>query len=352
MGLPTYRAVIVGLTGIGGARPTADRSQPVFHPNPPSHAAAYHHHPRTALTAVCDLRPEALEDFRQRWQDVWPDLRYYTDYDRMLAEQQPDLVSIATSDHAHADLCVAATQCGARAILCEKPIATTLADADRMIAAAAQRGVLLSIEHTRRWEPIFLQARQLVRSGELGAVRTMTAELFSPRAMLFRNGTHLIDLFGFFADHEPEWVVADLEDGFEDYTAYQGDGGRNPALEPYASAYIRYGGGIRAFYNSYKCAYPGSGFSLVCESGSVRVTDQGAQVTKGSSHAEFWTRDLVPGVFLQTRQLGAVAELIEVLEKGGVLVSPGEEARKALELTLAMLASHCRGNVRVNLPLT
>ncbi|MBM3276456.1 MAG: Gfo/Idh/MocA family oxidoreductase [Candidatus Handelsmanbacteria bacterium] len=350
MAQPPLRAVIVGLTGIGAARPASDPSQPIYHPTPPSHAAAYQHHPRTELVAVCDLRTAALEDFRQTWQDVWPNLHYYTDYALMLREQQPELVSIATSDHAHADVCVAATQSGARAILCEKPIATTLADADRMIGATAERGVLLSVEHTRRWDPLYLRVRQLLHSGELGPLRTMTAELFSPRAMLFRNGTHLIDLFSFFGEADPLWVVADLEDGFEDYRAYKGDGGRNPDLEPYASAYIRFAGGIRGFYNSYKAAYPGSGFSLVCEEGVVRMTDQGAQVSVGRSFTELWTRDLVPGTFLHTRQLGALAELVHVLEKGGTLISPGPEARKALALTLAMLESHCRGNIRVDLP--
>ncbi len=345
------RAVIVGLTGIGAARPTSDPAQPIFHPTPPSHAAAYQRHPRTQLVAVCDLRADALESFRRTWQDVWPDLRYYTDYALMLREQQPELISIATSDHAHADLCVAAAESGARAILCEKPIATTLADADRMIAAAAERGVLLSIEHTRRWDPLYLRVRQLLRSGELGPVRTMTAELFSPRAMLFRNGTHFIDLFSFFGEADPLWVVADLEDGFEDYREYKGDGGRNPDLEPYTSAYIRFAGGVRGFLNIYKATHPGSGFNILCDGGVVQVSDLGAKVTTGRSHSEFWTRDLVPGSFLQTRQLGALAELIHVLEEGGSLISPGPEARKALELTLAMLESHCRGNVRVQLPL-
>lgn len=351
MALPTYRAVIVGLTGIGAGRPTSDPALPVYHPNPPSHAAAYHHHPRTELVGVCDLRPETLEDFRRRWQDAWPDLRYYTDCGQMLKAEKPDLVSIATSDHAHAALCVAAAQSGARAILCEKPIATTLADADRMIEATAARGVLLSVEHTRRWDPLFLKARELVRSGELGPLRTIVAELFSPRAMLFRNGTHFIDLFNFFAGTDPLWVVAELEEGFAEYREYRGDGGRNPDLEPYASAYIRFAGNIRAFYNSYKTTYPGSSFTLTCEEASLYLTDQGARLTKGNSHRELWTRDLNPGAFLHTRQLGAVDELIHVLEKGGELISPGQEARKALELTLAMLASHCRGNARVDLPL-
>ena len=57
----TYRAALVGLTGIGAARPSA-------HPltaAPRSHAAAYFHHPRTDLVAVCDKNPAALDQFRE-----------------------------------------------------------------------------------------------------------------------------------------------------------------------------------------------------------------------------------------------------------------------------------------------
>ncbi|MBI2504402.1 MAG: Gfo/Idh/MocA family oxidoreductase [Candidatus Latescibacteria bacterium] len=351
MPLPTYRAAIVGLTGIGGARPATDPALPVYHPNPASHASAYHLHPRTELVGVCDLRQDALEAFRQRWQEVWPAMRYYTDFGRMLEEQKPDLVSIATSDHTHAGLTVAAAQCGARAILCEKPIATTLADADRMIEATQSRGVLLSVEHTRRWDPLFLKVRQLIHSGELGPLRTMVVELFTKRAMLFRNGTHLIDLFTFFAGTDPQWVVAELEEGFDDYSEYRGDGGRDPALEPYASAYIRFEGNIRAFFNSYKTAFPTSQCILTCEEGSIQISDQAARLAKGNSRHELWTREVSPDSFLHTRQLGAVDELVHVLEAGGDLISSGREARKTLELILAMLASHCRGNVRVDLPL-
>ena len=56
--------------------------------------------------------------------------------------------------------------------------------------------------------------------------------------MLFRNGTHLVDAICYFADSEPEWVTAELEEGYEDYNEYKGDGGHAPATEPSAHGYI------------------------------------------------------------------------------------------------------------------
>jgi len=347
----TYKAVIIGLTGIGARRPAESPDLPLYGAMPRSHAAAYYRHPQTEVVGVCDIRQDALDAFKADWHDIWPDLHYYTDYREMLETEQPDLISVVTPDHLHGDITVDAANGSTRAILCEKPIATTLADADRMIAAAEANNVLLSIEHTRRWSPTFLKARDIVRSGELGPLRTVVSSIFSPRSMLFRNGTHMIDMICFFAESDAQWVFAELEEGFDHFTEYKSDGGHDPATDPAASAYIHFANGVRAFYNSVKIELPGSQCDRTCDRGRIEVSDRGLTVIRGGSHRE-WSRAMLPADdYMYSYQLGAVAELIHVLENGGELVSPGHEARKTLEIMLAMLKSHERGNVRVDLPL-
>jgi predicted dehydrogenase len=343
-----YRSVLIGLTGIGAARPAKVPNIPLFGEAPRSHAAAYAEHPQTDLVAVCDIRQEKLTEFQHLWGDVWPDMRYYTDYREMLAQEKPQIVSIATPDHLHAQITVDVAQSGARAILCEKPIATTLADAEHMIAACEANHVLLSIEHTRRWSPHFHAVRELIRSGELGALRVVTSNMYSRRSMLFRNGTHSIDLLCFFAESEPEWLFAHLEEGFDDYTEYRGDG-RDPAKDPAASAYIHFKNGVRAFYNSVKVDMPGSQFELVCDNGRIEISDRGVILIRGDSYLEWARSELVPPAYMYTHHIGAIAELINVMENGGQLVSPGEEALKTVKIMLGMLHSHHHGNVRVNL---
>jgi predicted dehydrogenase len=352
MSKPEYRAVIIGLTGIGARRPEEAENLPVYGAMPGSHAGAYGLHPQTEVVAVCDLREEALADFKAQWGDVWPEVRLYTDYREMLKEEKPDLVSVATSDHVHAEMTVEAAEGGARAILCEKPIATSLEDADRMIAAAEANGVPLSIEHTRRWDSSYLKAREIIRSGEIGPLRTVVCEEFGRRAMLFRNGTHLLDMICFFAEANPQWLVAELEGGFEHFTEYRGDGGKDPATEPFASAYIRFDNGVRAFFNSYKVDFPGSQFALTCEDGRIEISDQSARLIRGRSHFEWSTSTILSGGYAMERQTAAVAELIQVLEHGGELVSPAREARKTVELMLGILKSHHSGNSRIDFPLT
>ena len=350
--MQTYRAVIIGLTGIGARRPQKPHHLPLYGAMPRSHAAAYHHHPQTEVVAVCDIRPEALDSFKTDWSDIWPKVRLYTDYRKMLAETQPDLVSVVTPDHLHTDITVeAAATWGVRAILCEKPIATTLADADRMLAAAEANNVLLSVEHTRRWSPRHHAARELIRGAGLGALRTVVGNMFSRRAMLFRNGTHLIDMLCFFAEADPRWVFAELEAGFDHFTEYKSDGGHDPATDPSASAYIHFANGVRAFYNSYKVDFAGSQIELTCDGGRIEVSDREVVVIRGDTHLGWSRTALVPDDYAATYQAGAVAELIHVLENGGQLVSPGRESRKTLEIMLAMLKSHEAGNKRVDLPL-
>jgi UDP-N-acetyl-2-amino-2-deoxyglucuronate dehydrogenase len=350
--MPSYKSVIVGLTNIGASRPAEVDEVPLFGTMPRSHASAYYRHPQTEVVAVCDIRPQALEDFKARWEDVWPELRLYTDYKEMLRQEQPELVSVVTPDHLHADITVAAAEGGAKAILCEKPIATTLADADRMIEAAEANGVLLSVEHTRRWSPTFQKARELARQGDLGKLRVVVSNMYSPRSMLFRNGTHMVDVIVFFAESDPAWVFAELEEGFDYFTEYKSDGGHDPSTDPGASAYIHFANGVRAFYNGVKVPMPGSQFDLTFDNGRIEVSDRGLTVIRGINHTEWSYSTVGSADFMFSYQMAAVAELVDALETGKSLVSDGREARKTLEIMLAMLKSHQLGNVRVDLPMT
>ena len=173
--MAVYRAGIVGLTGIA-ASPAGKAPDGVLGElHGGSHAAAYSQIPGARVVGACDLVPALTEQFRERWGATWPEARTYTDYRQLLSEGNLDILSVVTSDHRHAQIVVDAAEAGVKGIYCEKPIATTLADADRMIAACEANGVVLSVDHTRRWRPIWHQARSLIRSGEVGALRRIVS---------------------------------------------------------------------------------------------------------------------------------------------------------------------------------
>jgi predicted dehydrogenase len=149
-----------------------------------------------------------------------------------------------------------------------------------------------------------------------------------------------------FADSEPQWVFAELEEGYEDYWPYQGGGGRTPELEPAVSGYIHFKNGVRAFYNNAKRMFGRRDWELFGTTGCITVSDQ---------HA-----------FIETENVGkkidcphntcvdspaAIRELIGVMEKGGETCSPPSQGRRVLEVLLAFMASQRKGNSRIDLPL-
>lgn len=78
-------------------------------------------------------------------------------------------ISVCTPNYLHARITVAALEAG-KHVLCEKPMATSLADAEKMNEAAAKSGKILMIGHNQRFVPSHQKAKQLIESGEVGKV--------------------------------------------------------------------------------------------------------------------------------------------------------------------------------------
>ena len=128
------------------------------------------------VAAVCDTRPERLAgDWRNIKGNFGPPgqrmdlsgLRTYSSTDEMLADSQLDLIDVCLPPALHAEVTIAALAAG-KHVLCEKPIALKTADAQRMVAAAQQRGKLLAIGHVLPFFPEYRFAYRAVASGKYG----------------------------------------------------------------------------------------------------------------------------------------------------------------------------------------
>jgi predicted dehydrogenase len=117
------------------------------------------------LAACADIDPARARAFAARW-DI---PRWYSDYRVLLATEALDAVSVATVDAAHAPVSLAAIARGL-AVLCEKPLATTLADARKMRDAARARGVVTQVNFSYRNAPCAQAAAALIRNGGIGRV--------------------------------------------------------------------------------------------------------------------------------------------------------------------------------------
>ena len=136
------------------------------------------------IVALADLSEERLALMGEKL-NVPAEARY-TDYERMLEQEELDLVDIATPHGVHAEQAVAAAQAGAH-VLIEKPIARTVEEADRMIAAAAEGDVKLCVLHNQLLAPATQKVLELIGEGAIGETFLIRTEGFSGRSVVGRG---------------------------------------------------------------------------------------------------------------------------------------------------------------------
>ena len=359
MGNSPYRVGIVGATWIA-VRPIVSPPAPFRNDignaiGGVSHAATLSMLTNTELVAVCDLVPGLLEDFKAAWADDLPDVNTYTDYREMLAREDLDILAVATSDNRHTDIVVDGANAGVKGVLCEKPLATSLEDADRMIEACRERGIPLHVDHNRRWSPLIHRVRDELRAGAIGPLGSVIVSHGGPRAMLFRSGTHMIDAVCFLVESEPAQIFGVLEEGFEDWDRYRGDGGRLPENDPSASGMILFKNGVRVLYDgSKKTILASDSILLRGPKGEIRFNLDARGTAVVSTYDEDtrvpMTRPLHPAHYQIQGLPATYAELIDVIENGGAAVSTAVEARKTLQIMLGFLKSQQEGNRLVDVP--
>ena len=100
----------------------------------------------------------------------------YTDYDRMAKDPRIQVVYIVLPNSMHAEYTIRALKAG-KHVLCEKPMATSVADCEAMIAAAKAANRKLMIAYRCHYEPLNLAAMRRLRSGSLGMPRIVTTDM-------------------------------------------------------------------------------------------------------------------------------------------------------------------------------
>ncbi|MDO8142947.1 MULTISPECIES: Gfo/Idh/MocA family protein [unclassified Isoptericola] len=155
---------MVGYSFMGAAHSHAWRTAPRFFDLPL----------RTEMTAVAGRNREKVTAAADRL--GWGSAE--TDWHRLLERDDIDLVDICTPGNTHAEIAVAALDAG-KHVLCEKPLANSVAEAEQMVAAAdraARRGVHAMVGFTYRRVPAIQLARQLVVDGRIGEIRHVRAQ--------------------------------------------------------------------------------------------------------------------------------------------------------------------------------
>ena len=201
----SYRAAVIGLGMIGGAdQVSGDALGQRVENMDGTHTTAYQRHPRIQLVAGASRDAGRRQRFEAR-----TGARTYPDWRDMIDAESIDIVSVATYAPTHAEITIACASRGIPVIYCEKPIATCLPDAERMLEACHQHKALLVINHQRRFNSNHRRLQRAIAEDELG--EHLSANLQWPTGRLGNVGTHALDALLMLTQRRFQAVSATLD---------------------------------------------------------------------------------------------------------------------------------------------
>jgi predicted dehydrogenase len=178
--------------------------------------------PNAELAAVCDIDPERA----RAMQEQFGARKAYTDYRELIADPDVEAVTVATPDFAHADIVVAAIKAH-KHVLSEKPLATTLDEAEKIAALAAKSPAKVMVDFHNRVNPAVHAVKEAIGAGEIGlplhASARLSNTLFVPfellswaarSSALWFLGSHAVDALRFALGAEVVRVQAMKRHGF------------------------------------------------------------------------------------------------------------------------------------------
>jgi UDP-N-acetyl-2-amino-2-deoxyglucuronate dehydrogenase len=336
----------------------------------PFHAKAIADLPNARLVAVADPDPERAQQFANEFGGEG-----HTDVQEMLTRPDIDIVCVCVPSGLHAKVGVQAASAGKHVVV-EKPIEVTLEAADRLIAACKSNGVELAVISQHRWDAGVRELKELVDSGRLGSlvlgdaiVKWYRTQQYYDSAgwrgtwsldgggALMNQGVHYVDLL--------QWVMGPVERVF---ARTRTSAHERIEVEDIAVAALSFTSGALGILECTTAAYPGlserlevsgTGGTAIVEAGVLKVRELkdekgettpygGTLASAGEGGGKAASN---PADISYRGHREQLADLIEAIENGRRPFIDGVEARKSLEIILAVYESARTGR-DVTLPLS
>ncbi len=303
------------------------------------HMAGYQESGRCTLAAVADPDRSNAEAFVAAHH---PGATIFSDYREMMAQVRPDVVSVCLWPHLHAEVVCGAAPFKPRAILCEKPMDIHWDAALRMDGACREHGVLLAINHQRRFNLPLARARALLDAGAVGRLVRMEGAWHN----ISDAGTHVLDLMFFFNHDTPaEWVLGqiDLRDSTKVFGAINAGHGITE---------FRFQNGVRAVYHfGRQHAELGCLLRLVGDGGLIEILFDAPWLRlRRHGQADWEVVDTGENIHDDKAIYRGIADLLQCLETGAVPELASERALRPTEVIFATYES-ARRRGRIDLPL-
>ncbi|WP_129113955.1 Gfo/Idh/MocA family protein [Halegenticoccus tardaugens] len=352
----SYRAAIIGTGGIAGMGILGMHDTDAIGKEKirASHAGGYDATSDIELVAVADVDEENLTTFGNAW-GIPPD-RQYLSHESMLSEENLDVVSVCTPSFLHHDHVVSTARSAAApdVIWCEKPIASSVSDAEEMIDVCEEENTKLVVNHSFRFTNKLQQLYALLQEERLlGEVHSVSTQF---RMELLRNSTHLLDTLVYLLDSRAERVSGYISGENEAVESL------NVGLEVDDSA----GGGFVLMndgtFATIDCTIPRSHSSMTLQfigsDGKLYMNNDDGEWRywrlEDSDHIETplpgiesawtWNEDY-QGAFAN-----AACHVQSLLDGTATNASTGREALRSLEIIVGFYVSHYTGS-QVNIPL-
>jgi UDP-N-acetyl-2-amino-2-deoxyglucuronate dehydrogenase len=324
------------------------------------HAKAITAHPEAELVAICDIEIEKAEKLANEFSVG----KTYQNYEEMFRDEEIDIVSVCVPSGQHADVTIAAAKAGIN-VLCEKPLDIVRDRMAEMIDTCRENNVKLGGVYQRRTLEAAIITRKAIQEGKLGKLVLGDAYLKYYRSpeyyksagwrgtweldgggALMNQGVHGIDLI--------QWMVGDVESVF----AYTAPLVRDIEVEDTAVIAVKYKNGAFGVIQGTTSVYPGqeTRFEIHGEQGSIIFGDSGfkqwdfidsEETIPQVGNSEGGSND--PKVISNEGHYIFVNDMIKAVREDRDPLVSGEEARKAVDLILAIYESSRTGKqVTVN----
>ena len=192
--------------------------------------------PGAELRWICD----ASEEARERWGPQFPGTRVSADLEELLSDPELDAVVVATHVPSHAELAIQVLASG-RHCFVEKPLAQSVGEAERVVAAAEESGRTLMVGHLLEYHPGVEKLHEIAGSGDLGDIhyiysnRLNLGKIRADENALWSLGAHDVSVvLSLAGDEEPDEISA------------VGESYMRPGVEDVVFCYLRFPSGLAA----------------------------------------------------------------------------------------------------------
>jgi predicted dehydrogenase len=306
------------------------------------HLYGYRKRGKAIVVAAADPDPKQ----RAKAQRHWRIPNVYSDFREMLTHERLDVISVCAPPRFHHAAVRATAEAGVKAVLCEKPIALNLQEADEMIGICNERGVRLAIGHQRRFAPQHQLAKALLEQRTIGELRNVIAEC--PPDIL-RAGIHSVDL------------LLDRLGPLARVTAWLNDGrgGKAKGPEKASLSYqsgdrdgwvlLEFRNGLQATVRVDARSSHDAKMTFLGENGIMEVWIDGGLRYRQSQDKSWTVPVLKLNPYIDDFYL-EIESILDALNSNSPVAVPGEAGRNSLEAVLAILTANRDGR-SVSLPL-